>query len=338
MRPYLLPIVACVAAVACAAQQTTRTSDELFASPAAEAAREHAPDLYGRAKSAWAAADEAQRRKDRPAADDHRAEARLWLAAAITEADRIQVDRRRAEVQSEEERWAKQLARDQEAAAVVAQDISSAQARAVARKEVERLEALQDSSVVSGGTLDAVLARVRLNLALAEAIGATDEQLLPLRERAELVARKGAVPAETAQALLSKSEELIGAMRADWPEPGPGAATELVETAVVKGFSADRLPTGVLIRSDRFFTSAGQVSNATVERFHELLVGFPHGPIVCQVAVPELQSRDWARRIARLIERLRRMDDRGRVAISMAVSKSLGAGVVQCTFAAYRDP
>lgn len=338
MRQHLPALVACVAAMACAAQQTPRTSDEIFASPAAEAARQHAPDLYGRAKSAWASADEAQRRKDRPAADDYRAEARLWLAAAMTEADRIQMELRRAEVQSEEERWAIQLARDQEASAAVARDISSSQAKAVARKEAERLTGLQQKSFVSGETLDAVLARVRLNLALAEAIGATDAQLLPLRERVELITRKKVVPAEMAEELLSNSEELIGEIQAQWPEPGPGAATELVETAMVKGFAADRLPTGVLIRSDRFFTSAGQVSNATVKRFQELVSGFPHGPIACQVSVPERQSPDWARRTARLIERLRRVDDRRRIAISMAVVKSLSIGVVQCTFAAYREP
>jgi len=131
---------------------------------------------------------------------------------------------------------------------------------------------------------------------------------------------------------------LIGEMRAQWPEPRPGASTELVETALVTGFAADRTNSGVVIGSERFFTSGGQVSSATVKRFHGLLAAFPHGPAACQVAVPELRSRVWARRVALLVERLQRMDDPGRVSTSMIVTQSLPAGAVRCTFIAYREP
>jgi len=329
-------LVSCVVGLACAAQQTTRSSDSLFASAAAEHAREHAPDLYERAQAAWAGADEAQRHKDDQAADDQRTEARLWLSAAVAEAERVQLDRRRAELQREEERWAKQLARDQEASAVVAQDISRYEARAVALHEAERLSALSDGPTVSAATLDAILTRARLNLALAEALGADDEQLRPLRERADAIARRRPHSAKAAEGLLLNTEALIGQMRAEWPEPRPGASTELVETALVTGFAADRVGNGVVIRSERFFTSGGHVSSATVKRFHGLLAAFPHGPVACQVAVPELRSRVWARRVALLVERLRRMDDPGRVSTGMVVTRSLSAGAVQCTFAAYR--
>ena len=326
----------CAVGLACAAQQTARTADSLFGSPAAELAREHAPDLYAQAQTAWAEAEEAQRRKDDPAADDRRTEARLWLAAAGAEAERVQLDRRRAELQREEERWSKQLARDQEASAIVAHDISRYEARAVALQEAERLSALSEGPTVNDATLDAILTRVQLNLALAEALGATDVQLSPLRERADVIARKRSQSAKAAEALLLRTEGLIGEMRAQWPEPRPGASTELVETALVTGFAADRVGGGVLIRSERFFTSDGQVSSATVKRFHGLLAAFPHGPVACQVAVPELRSRVWVRRVAVLVERLRRMDDPGRVSTGMVVTQSLSAGAVQCTFAAYR--
>jgi len=326
----------CVAGLACAGHQTTRTSDSLFDSPAAELGREHAPDLYEQAQTAWGEAQVAERRKDERAADDRRTEARLWLTAAVAEAERVQLDRRRAELQREEERWAKQLARDQEASAIVARDISRYEARAVALQEAERLSTLGEGPVVNDATLDAILTRVRLNLALAEALGATDEQLSPLRERADVIARKRPRSAKAAEALLLKTEGLIGQMRAQWPEPRPGASTELVETALVTGFAADRVGDGVLIRSERFFTSNGEVSTATVKRFHGLLAAFPHGPVACQVAVPELRSAVWARRVAALVGRLRRMDDPGRVSTGMVVTQSLSAGAVQCTFAAYR--
>ncbi|MBW2718779.1 MAG: hypothetical protein DRH23_09400 [Deltaproteobacteria bacterium] len=329
-------ILWCVAGLACAAQQTPGTFDSFFASPAADLAREHAPDLYEQARTAWTAAEGAQRHKDGAAADDQRTEARLWLTAAVAEAERVQLDRRRAELQREEERWAKQLARDQQASAVVARDISRYEARAVALDEAERLSALSERPTLNDATLDAILTRVRLNLALAEALGASDEQLQPLRERAEVTARRRPHSAKAAEALLWKTEALIGQMRAQWPEPRPGASIELVETALATGFAADRMGSGVLIRSERFFTSNGNVSNATVKRFHGLLAAFPHGPVACQVAVPELPGRVWAHRVARLVERLRRMDDPGRVSTGMVVTRSLSAGAVQCTFAAYR--
>jgi hypothetical protein len=330
--------VSCAVGLGCAAPQATRTSDSLFASPAAELAREYAPDLYEQAQAAWTQAGDAARRGDDEAAEDRRTEARLWLAAAATEAERVQLDRRRAALQREEERWAKQLARDQDASVVVARDISRYEARAVALKEAERLGALSRSPTVSAATLDAILTRARFNLALAAALGAGDEQLRPLRERADVVAHRRPESAKAAEALLWRTEALLGEMRVQWPEPAPGAATGLVETALVMGFAADRMGSGVVIRSERFFTQSGQVSSATVKRFHGLLGAFPHGPVACQVAVPELRSRVWARRVALLIERLRRMEDPGRVSTSMVVTQSLSAGAVQCTFAAYREP
>jgi hypothetical protein len=322
LRAFL--IVSCFAGSACAAQQTARTSDSLFASPAAELAREHAPDLYEQAQSAWAEAEVAQRRKEEQAADDHRTEARLWLAAGVAEAERVQLEQSRAELQREEERWAKQLARDQEASVNVARDISRFEARAVALREAERLSTLSEGPTLSDATLDAILTRVQLNLALAEALGASDAQLSPLRDRTEVIARKRPQSAKAAESLLLRTEALIGEMRAQWPEPRAGASTELIETATA------------MIRSERFFTSNGQVSNATVKRFHGLLAAFPHGPVACQVAVPEIRSRVWARRVASLVERLRQMDDPGRVSTGMVVTQALRAGAVQCTFAAYR--
>jgi len=254
----------CVSGLGCAAQHTTWTSDSIFDSPAAELGREHAPDLYEQAQTAWAGAEEAKRRRDEQAAEDRRTEAQLWLAAAVAEAERVRLDLRRAELQREEERWAKQLARDQEASAVVARDISRYAARAVALEEAERLTTLSEALTVSDAALDAILTRVRLNLALAEALGATDVQLSPLRTRTEGIARKRPQFAKAAEALLLDTEGLIGRMRAEWPEPRPGASTELVETAWVIGFAADRVGDGVLIRSERFFTSKGNVSIGAV--------------------------------------------------------------------------
>ena len=83
-----------------------------------------------------------------------------------------------------------QLARDQEACATVARDISRYEARAVALLEADRIAALDESPTPSDATLDAVLTRVQLNLALAEALGAADSQLIPLRARVDARVRR----------------------------------------------------------------------------------------------------------------------------------------------------
>ncbi len=330
--------VACVLGLACAGSQASRGSGSMFSTPAAEQARELAPDLVQRSEDAWSRADAQKGRKDDPAASDYRAEAELWLAAAIAEAERIELSRRLDDLQREEERWAKQLARDREASAVVATDISRYQARAVALREAERVAALSDSSTTTDATLDAVLARVRLNLALAEALGASEQRLRALRARASAFARRRPRSAKSAEDLLLDTEALLGRMRAEWPSPRPGASTELVEMAWLTGFAADRSETGVAVRSERFFTAGGQVSQATLKRFGGLLAAFPHGPVACQVAVPELQNRLWSRRVAQLVDRFSENDDFTRVVTSVVAANALAPGVVQCTFAAYREP
>jgi len=335
---WLLLIAAAAAVSGCAAQQSARTSDALFGSPVAALARDYAPDLYAQAEIAWEKAESALRRKDQNAADEHLTEARLWLAAGAVEAERIQLDRELAALQVEEERWAKQLGRDQEASAVVARDISRFEARAVALREAERISAIEGSSVISGASLEAVLTRVRFNLTLAEALGAPEARILPLRERVGTIAGKRSESARSVEALLLSSEELLGEIRMDWPEPRPGSSTELVQTAVVLGFVADRAGTGVVIRSERFFSSSGQVLDTTVKRFHGLVAAFPHGPVACQVAVSELGSGAWTRRAAILVARLRSIDDPARVSASMVTTDFLRAGTVQCTLAAYREP
>ena len=101
----LVAVCVWVVLPACAAQQTPSALDTLFESPAAELAKERAPDLHRNAEIAWFAADQAEREGAEQAADDLRTEARLWLAAAAAEAERVELDRRRMELQAEEERW-----------------------------------------------------------------------------------------------------------------------------------------------------------------------------------------------------------------------------------------
>lgn len=329
---------ACLLATGCASRQAVRTSESIFGSPAAEIAQQLAPDLYEEAKLAAAQAEQAQRDKDDQAADDYRTESRLWLVAAIAEADRIQIDQRRADLEREEERWSKQLARDQDASAEVAGDISRFQAKVIALQEAQRVEALSEGRLPSAAVIEALITRIRLNLALADAFGAPEQEVGRLRDRAEALARQGEESGRSAEALLRQTEDLIGRTRAHFPVPRPGATIELVQSASASGFSADHSATGVIVRSQEFFGADGNVSRAKLKRFSALLAAFPHGPVGCQVAVPNDHSRVWERRVAQLAAGFGRIDTKRRVSTSMFVTQSLDAGTVQCTFAAYQDP
>ncbi len=324
--------------VSCAGSHSTRSPEMLFETAAAERAQELAPDLYGRAEAAAERARGERGRKQGDAGVDYRTESQLWLAAAIAEAERIELARQLDQLQREEERWAKQLARDQEASSTVATDISRYRARAIALAEAEQISALSEQSPPSIAAIEAVLTRVRLNLALAEALGATEAQLDPLRGRADAMARAHPKSGKPAEALLLDSETLIGEQRARWPSPRPGASTELVDTAFVMGFGADRTPAGVVVRSGRFFSTNGQVSSAALKRFSALLTGFPHGPVACQVAVPTTRNAAWSRRATQLADRFEQIDDASRLSTLAIETDALGPGTVQCTFAAYRDP
>ncbi len=333
-RLGLLALVSCLA-TACGGRQQTESSATLFESPAAALAKELAPDLYANADIATAGAERARRDRDPDAAEELETEARLWLAAAATEGERIELDRRRAELEREEERWSKQLGRDQEAAAAVARDISLYEARDVALREAERLSPNAPNASTEQ-VVAALLSRARLNLALARALGASQAELRPREDRAAEIETRSPRSADLAEALLLDTEALIGTMRRQWPEPLPGASTELVQTALVMGFVADRTNTGVIVRSDGFFDASGQVSGATVRRFEGLLAAFPHGPVACQVGVSGSPNKSSTRRAAGLVDRLERTEAGDRVSTTIVRTKALPVGAVQCTFAAYR--
>ena len=237
-----------------------------------------APDLYTNAKLAFAAADEAARDDHDRKAEDLRTEGRLWLAAAVTEAERVQLDQKRLELQEQEEKWGQQLARDRAATEELAREIALQEARALALEEAERLSAARREETGSAELFDALMFRLRTELAVARAFGAPEAELNALeQERAELQ-RSSRKSARAAEALLAEASALVGRMRATAASPGPGASTELVQTAQISGFEADQDATGTVVRSDRFVSASGNVSTDKLGRMRALLEAFPHGP------------------------------------------------------------
>lgn len=320
-------------AAACGGQQTRQTSELLFDSPVADQAREHAPDLYANARKAWSEYEKATA-EGRADAADLRTVARLWFAAAVTEAERVELERRRFVVQQEEERWGKQLARDRDAAAEVARQIALREAQEIALKEAALLSS-RDEQPGSEEVFDALRTRFRFELALARALGAPSREVERLEREAEALDNSPWKSAAAADRLLSEASVLVGEARKATALPRPGAAAELVESAEASGFSADQTRSGVIVRSDAFFRSDGAISMRRVQSMKTLVGSFPHGAVVCQIVVPNQESRAWSRRSQKLAELLTVTEDAARVSVRSIASSALPPGTTQCTFVGY---
>lgn len=333
MRRFGLIAVFVFGGLGCgASRQASETAQLLLSSPSAELAQALAPDLYTNAKLAFAAADEAARDDHEQAAEDLRTEGRLWLAAAITEAERLQLDQKRLELQDDEEKWGKRLARDRSATDEVAQDIARQEASALALEEAERLSMARVEKGGSPELFDALMFRLRTELAVAAAFGAPAEELSALqRERAALEGSANK-PARAAEALLAETSALVGRMRATAPQPAPGASTELLDAALVAGFEADQDAAGTVLRSDRIVSASGTLSTQHLERMRALLDAFPHGPVLCQLAAPAPSAR-WEKAVAKLSNAL--SQSRDGVSVDASPLGGTATGTLQCRFPAY---
>ena len=71
MRRVALTLACCALGWSCAGQSASRSSETVFSTPAAEHARERAPDLYQRAEAAWSRAEQVKGRKDEAIAESN---------------------------------------------------------------------------------------------------------------------------------------------------------------------------------------------------------------------------------------------------------------------------
>jgi hypothetical protein len=162
--------------------------DAAFAGDAAKRARTLAPDLYAEADRAR---HEASRAKGPAARREHEETAHLFLAAAVAEGERIDLDRERARLDAEVER-------------LVAARVEHERARLAAEAQLGRRDAARAARVESASVLDPrayegttrsraereqadraaaafVLDRAELLLAAATALGLPDETRVEAR-------------------------------------------------------------------------------------------------------------------------------------------------------------
>ena len=313
MRRAFSLIVLLVAGCAGAPPSAVETTAERFRAPEAETARERAPDIWAQADRARQEAEEAQRSGDSRAAADHATRARLLLAAAIAEADRLEVEERRLEMEEQARALEEQTSRDVTArlelqaemgrrasARVAAQQAAMAFQRA-AEDEGRRYRATNDERArLHREAADILLRRATLVLSAAEAMGATPAraaQVTDVIEEAEQT-DEPALRMQRAHDAVRGAFVALGEARASREGPAPDEIAALREAASQAGFTVEQDDRGVVVRADGIFAGrAARPSPAARRRLAQLaaiVAAHPHGPVQVHSFVPGAALRRQA--------------------------------------------
>ncbi len=274
MRRSLPSILALILLVACA---TSSTAGIEVAFEAADVDRaERAPDLLLRAQRARELALAAAERGDEAAAGDHATEARLWLQAALVEADRLELEEARLADEAQEETLAQELADTRSERRAREAEIGRERAADVAREQMELAFAAAEarenrrpSPMDPATAARAFQGRARLLAAAARALGAPTERVGELLEALlELgTVRDGQRALREALTLYRRALVLLGEARASSPVT-PAVVASLVASGRERGLEVSVTPDGA-------FVTLGRNDESKVA---DLLREFPHGP------------------------------------------------------------
>ena len=271
----LLPIVVGLA-LGCAGTQSTAGVRVAFEEADVSRAQ-RAPDLLSRAERARDRAEEAAADGDNEAAADYATEARLWLRAAMVEADRLELEDARLTDEREEEAVAQRLAHTRARRRAHESEVGRERAAAVAREQMERaFEAAearetrrrQPDAMSPAAAARAFIDRARLLTAAARALGAPEDRVSELLHELDEAPAAGGALLRQALALHRRALSLLGHARAGSPVT-PAVVASLVEAAQERGLEVSVAPDGA-------FVSPGRRDETKVA---DLLRAFPHGPV-----------------------------------------------------------
>lgn len=308
-RRTLVLALALLALVGCGPAKPSETLRELFDTPEAEQARERAPDLFADAHRARDETARAQGAEDEVAAADHATRARLLLAAAVAESERIALEERRLAAEARTRRAIARARRDEvarrevlrglelELAARVAEEQGRVAFTVATEDEARRYRATAAEREQMHREAAAFLEqRARLVLAAAEAMGADAAEVAALRARLDEDDR-GRTPAalvEAADRDLRQAYVLLGRARGRGERPDRDARAALVARATELRFGVEQHDRGLVVSTDAVFTGrATRPARGAVERLSELLLAHPIGPVRLEVhaAMPASPAR-----------------------------------------------
>lgn len=275
------------------ARSRSEVSTAMFSTKAARRAETMVPDLHSQAKQAHQAAQQAHVAGDGAAAADHETRARLWLAAAVVEAERIEIERRRLRVlrQSEEfaglaqhmeqSRWDADDEAEREAAAKIAtQEAERAYAEA-ARAESKRASRGKKGGKGAGETYRQAqrffAERARLLAAAATAMGASVHEADAVAESARRAeSKKDESGLEEALRAYQRAQVLLGRVRAQRARPTLDEAAALRREAKEARFQVEQYDEGLVVRIPSLWRG-GALDRESVRRMASLILAHPHG-------------------------------------------------------------
>ena len=244
---------------------------------------QRAPDLLARAERAREASRASESKGNDAAAADYATEARLWLRAALVEADRLELTAVRIVDESDEERAAVALAETRSARRALEADLGRERAAEVAREQMEvaftAARAREDPIAARRGAATdvdrraaarAFVDRARLLTAAAMALGATNEQSASLSEALQ----NHREPRDARQSLLAA----IGLHRRALSLLGEARARSPVTVQTIKSLveAARERELDIVIDAEGAFIA---MPARRADAVAELLRQFPHGPV-----------------------------------------------------------
>ena len=282
--------------------------NERFTSSDAERARRLAPDLVARAEQQRAEATRLLEAGEPLVWQDHATAARLWLDAAIVEAQRVELEERRLSLEAETEQADESFARLTAERRELEAEARRQQAAEVARQVAERVLAdggpdgqgrRTPSAETRRQAIDVLSTRARLLLAAAQAMGATPTAVAPIEQLlAQAVAQRG-VPGQAlvlADRALQQSQLLLGQVRRNRPGATPEETATLVAEARELGWSAEHLERGLTVRM--------RSTPPSLVRVASLIQAHPHGPVGMQTYAPAARADAARARAQRIIQGL----------------------------------
>lgn len=298
MRVPLAVLLLGAAACSGAIPTPVDTTAERFDTAEAEAARERAPDMFAAAERARVEAIRARRRGDLRAARDHATRARLLLAAAVSEADRLALEERRLELEERARQLEEQAARDVRARLAlqaemgrrVAARVAARQAalafEQAAEEEARRYRAQADERArMYREAADILLHRAELLSSAARALGADATRISQVTDLIEETQRENdpARRLQRAQDAVGGALVALGEARASRDGPTADEAAALRETATQMGFEVEQRDRGLTVRVEDVFGGRGSrplpARRARLEQLAALLAAHPHGPV-----------------------------------------------------------
>ena len=229
-------------------------------------------DLYARAEKAYADAEIAEANGKQTKANDLNEEGRLWLASAVAESERLQIEEERLWLERAQDRSYTEANQKKAATDLRIQRRARERAAAIATQEADNALALVDAradakwgraSLRKAKT--GLLNRADLNLSAAQALGATTSHINEARSLLAKLRKSRSLEARKAQQMLWRSESLLAEARAKKAQPDSELATQLMKEAIARGYQTESDEFGVAVWDRRAIKGGRRIANERYE-------------------------------------------------------------------------